>query len=166
MEEDGSPNVSQIINLAGVQMRMGRHADALKTLPAEGADFPVSPFGAMQMRLVRVCANVGLGNAAAVAIDRAEIEAKSKDAPEALRRLYLCLGDMDAAARAVIAELDNPEQRIETLIDFSDFDPSPTPTPETAYSKGIEALKLREDVQAALKKAGGTRRIALQSGDL
>ncbi|MCA1197154.1 hypothetical protein K9B35_04185 [Sphingomonas sp. R647] len=164
--EDGGPNVSQIINMAGVQNRFGRFADALKTLPADGANLPISPFGAMQIRLVRVCANVALGNAAAVAADRALIEANSKDDPESLRDLYLCVGDIDAAAKAVIAELDDPDQRVETLLDFSDYDASPESAPVPRTRATFLALKQRADVQAALKQAGGTRRFALQSSRL
>lgn len=163
--EDGQPNVSQVINMAGVQNRIGRFADALKTLPAEGADFPVSPFGAMQIRLVRVCANAALGNAPAVATDRAAIEANSKDDPESLRDLYLCIGDIDAAAKAVIAELDNPDQRVATLLDFSDYDAPPASEPLPVTHARWIALKQRTDVQAALKTAGGVRRFALQFGE-
>lgn len=164
-EEDGQTNVSQVINMAGVHNRLGRFADALSTLPADGVKFPVSPYGAMQIRLVRVCANAALGNAAAVAADRAWIEAHSKDDPESLRDLYLCVDDLDAAAKAVIAELDDPEQRVGTLLDFSDYDDPPASKPVSFTHARWVALKARADVQAAFKAAGGIRRIPLQSGE-
>ncbi len=164
--ENGGANVSQVINMAGAQNHFGRFADALKTLPGPDVNLPVSAFGAMQIRLVRVCANAALGNAAAVAADRALIEANSKDDPESLRELYLCIGDLDAAAKAVIAELDDPEQRIDTLLDFSDYDAAPASAPVSFTHARWLALKQRADVQAALKQAGGTRRFALQPGGL
>ena len=164
--EDGIANVSQIINLAHAQNRFGRPADALKTLAAADGDFPVSPYGAMELRLARGCANAALGNANALAEDRAFMEARGKDHAEALTDLLLCIGDMDAAAKSVIAELEDPERQAATLARLSDYNPPLPGEPVYVFKKREPELKAREDVKAAIEKAGGIRRIALQPGEL
>lgn len=164
--ERGTNNVSQVINLAHAQNRFGRHEDAIKGLPTRDADFPVSPYGAMEMRLARGCANVELGNAAAVATDRAFMEVHAEDHREAWTYLLLCIGDMDAAAAAVIADLENDDRRAQTLIRLSDYDPAPPRQPTYSFEKREGALKARADVKAAIERAGGTRRIPLQRGEL
>lgn len=164
--ESGSVNVSQIINLAHAQNRFGRPADALKTLAAADGDFPVSPYGAMELRLARGCANAALGNAKALAEDRAFMEAREKDHREALTDLLLCIGDMDAAAKSVIAELEDPDRQAATLARLSDYNPPLPGEPVYAFKKREPELKAREDVKAAIEKAGGIRRIALQPGEL
>ncbi|MFL9842561.1 hypothetical protein ABS767_16440 [Sphingomonas sp. ST-64] len=162
----GVPQVSQLINLASTQIQFRRYADALKALPADDAKLPLSPFGAMQIRLVRLCANAGLGNTAALAADRSYIEAKSADDGKALSEMFLCLDDRDAAAKALIAELEDPDRRVAALTRLSNYDP-PLPGSPVSIAEVREAeVKQRPDVQAALEKAGGARRIPLQEGEL
>ncbi len=58
-EEQGGINVSQLINLAGVQTRFGKPELALATLaPFAAAKRPVSPFGEMALRSTWGCANI------------------------------------------------------------------------------------------------------------
>lgn len=163
--EGGVANVSQVINRAHAQNRFGRPAEALQTLAAAEGDFPVSPYGAMELRLARGCANAALGNAKALAEDRAFMEPRAKDHREALTYVLLCIGDMDAAAKSLIAALEDPDQQAATLATWSDYNPPLAGEPVYSFTKRMPELKARADVKAAIEKAGGTRRIALQAGE-
>jgi tetratricopeptide (TPR) repeat protein len=157
--ESGAPNVSQVINLAQMQNRFGRAADALKTL-AVFADpkRQSSPYGEMQLRYARSCANHLAGRDADTAADLAYLKAHEKDAGSALGDALICLGDMDAAAAALIRRLDDPERRAGALLDLSDFDDPPVALPPGPGGDRVEALLARADVKAAIDRAGGTRR--------
>lgn len=163
--EGGIANVSQVINRAHAQNRFGRPAETLQTLAAAEGDFPVSPYGAMELRLARGCANAALGNAKALAEDRAFMEARAKDHREAFTYVLICIGDMDAAAKSLIAALEDPDQQAATLATWSDYNPPLPGEPVYSFAKRMPELKARADVKAAIEKAGGTRRIALQPGE-
>jgi tetratricopeptide (TPR) repeat protein len=164
--EEGGGNVSQVINLAHMQVRFGHADDALKTVARlDGLEGKATPHGLMEMHLARGCANAKAGHAQAAAADLAYAEAHRKDGEAVVGDLNLCLGRMDQAAASFIRRLDDPDERAEALRDLSDYDPPPAPIP-AAYGGGIEALKARTDVKAAIAKAGGTRRIPLQPSGL
>ena len=80
--------------------------------------------------------------------------------------LYLCLGDMDGAAAAFIRRLEDPDRRADALLQLSDYDDPPVKRPPHPVHSRLEALKSREDVKAAIEKAGGIRRFRLQRGEL
>jgi len=166
LKEDGAGNVSQMINLAHSRNRFGRFAEALKGLPATDAGLAVSPYGSMELRLARGCANAALGNAAAFAADLAYAREHAKDHRDVLPGLLLCTGDMDGAATAVIANLEDSDYRVQMLLSLSDYDPQLPGHPVDPYLKALDALKQRPDVKAAIDKAGGIRRIALQRSGL
>jgi tetratricopeptide (TPR) repeat protein len=166
LNEDGIGNVSQVINIAHSRNRFGQFAEALKALPASEAGFSVSPYGAMELRLARGCANAALGNTQAFAADLAYAREHSKDNREVLPGLLLCVGDMDGAAAAVIVNLEDVDYRARTLQSLSDYDPPLPGHPLHPFEKRIEALKQRADVKAAIDKAGGIRRIPLQRDEL
>jgi tetratricopeptide (TPR) repeat protein len=166
LPEQGQANVSQIINLAHLQVRFGHPDDALKTLavfddPARKA----SPYGLLEMRLARGCANGAAGRAHAAAADLAYAQAHSDDHPQALGLLQLCLGRLDDAAAFFIRALGDPNRRVRILQTLSDYDPPPVALPAWFGAK-LAILKARADVKAAIAKAGGIRRIPFQEGDL
>ena len=167
ISEGGLPNVSQTINLAAAQNSFGHGEEALKTLavfddPKVGA----SPYGFMEMRLARGCAQAVAGRPAAAAADLAYAREHEKDHPEALANLLLCLGDMDGAAAAFIRRLDNPDQRAAALLQLSDYDPPPAARPADPVDSRLPALKARPDVKAAIDRAGGIRRFNIQPSGL
>jgi hypothetical protein len=78
----------------------------------------------------------------------------------------LCLNDMDGAAAALIRRLNDLDRRQEALMEMSDFDPPPVPRPAGSLLPRLEKLAQREDVKAAIKRAGGTRRFAMQRNEI
>ncbi|MEG3180363.1 hypothetical protein [Sphingomonas sp. LT1P40] len=165
-KENGGDNVSQTINLAHAQNRFGRHADALKTLPSTDKGFSASPYGAMEMRLARGCANAALGNMPAYATDLSYAREHAKDNWQVLVDLYLCGGDLDGAAVALIGNLTDADNRAEALVWLSDYDAALPGRPLYSFEKRLNELKARADVKAAIDKAGGIRRVRLQRGEL
>jgi tetratricopeptide (TPR) repeat protein len=164
---ESGKNVSQVINLAEAQNSFGRGEDALKTLAVfSDPERSTSPYGAMEMRFARGCAYAVAGRPSEAAADLAFARAHEKDHPEALADLLLCLGDMDGAAAAFIRRLEDPERRADALLQLSDYDAPPVARPPHPVESRLPALKQRPDVQAAIAKAGGIRRIRLQRGEL
>jgi tetratricopeptide (TPR) repeat protein len=164
--EDGAPNVSQLINLALAQNRFGRHDDALATLATRDLSATgASPYGIMLYRRARACAHHLSGRAGAAAADVEYVRSHEKDAPAAATNLFLCLGDLDAAAASVLRRLDDPELRADMLLELADYDPAPAPLATDVIARNLEALKKRADVQAAIARAGGTRRFNVQRLD-
>jgi tetratricopeptide (TPR) repeat protein len=167
LKERGGANVSQVINLADLQINFGHGEEALKTLGL--FDDPTrkgSPYGEMELRLARGCAHVVAGHPADAAADLAFARTHEKDDPRALSDLLLCVGDMDGAAAAFIRRLDDPDRRGRALLQLSDYDEVPVPVPAGPVNSRLGALKQRPDVKAAIERAGGIRRIPLQQGEL
>ncbi|HEY5721907.1 MAG TPA: hypothetical protein VIT45_06255 [Allosphingosinicella sp.] len=164
--EGSNPNVSQVINLAHAQYGLGRGDDALRTISAFADGRKGSPYGEMEMRLARGCANAVAGRPAEAAADLAFAREHEKDHPEALADLLLCMGDMDGAAAAFIRRLEDPDRRADALLQLSDYDDPPFARPSHPIHSRLGALKGRPDVKAAIEKAGGTRRFRLQRGEL
>jgi tetratricopeptide (TPR) repeat protein len=166
-EEQGGINVSQLINLAGVQTRFGKPELALTTLaPFAASKRPVSPFGEMALRSTRGCANILAGRKDAAAADLAYAKAHEADGRRALAEIQLCMDDLDGAAATIIRQLEDPERRTATLVDLSDFDDPPVVIPVDPIEVNLKKVKARPDVQAAIARAGGTRRIHLQNVEL
>lgn len=92
--------------------------------------------------------------------------AHERDSPEVLTEVHLCAGDLDAAAAVMIRRLDDSDQRVNALLHLSDYDPPAPRYPLSPYYARLPDLKARADVQAAIKRAGGTRRFHLQFEEL
>jgi tetratricopeptide (TPR) repeat protein len=159
--EDGGLNVSQTINLSQVYVALRRPVDALKILePAKSLN--VSPYGAMQIRMARGCAAAQVGDLPLANENLAFAKEHKTDAPMAYVSLLLCTGNLDGAAAAIIARLDDEKERGRALLSLADFDVPPPPLSNDPGYIALEAVKARADVRAAIQKAGGSRRIRLQ----
>lgn len=163
--EDGTPNVSQLINLAGMQVDFGRPEEALATLKAFDDGRSASPYGVMEMRLARGCAHAAAGHAREAAAELDYMRSHEADNPAALTNLLLCLGDMDGAAASVIRRLADPDQRVDALAQLSDYDAPPFTPPADPITPKLAPLKARPDVKAAIARAGGTLRFHVQRGE-
>lgn len=166
-KEGGTPNVSQTINLGHAHLRFGYPERAIAAVAVfEKGKYEASPYGLMEMRLVRGCAHAALGNGAAVKAEIAYVTEHERDHPEALTDLLLCTGDMEGAAAAMIRRLDDPERRLGALLQLSDYDPPVATFPLVPFESKFAELAVRADVMMAIKRAGGTRRFHLQAAEL
>jgi tetratricopeptide (TPR) repeat protein len=163
-KENGGANISQTFNLAALQVRFGHHAEALKTLAAfDASNVAPSTFGWTVYRLVRGCARYQTGDIAGAKADRDASIANEKDSPRNFTDLLLCMGDVDGAAAAMIRRLDNTDERVDALLQLSDFDPPAHPVTTDPGDLPMAELKKRKDIKEAIARAGGTRRFALQA---
>lgn len=162
LAEGGALNVSQIINLAVVQLRFGQPAEALKTLAVfEDPARKLSGYGHMAMRNVRGCAHAALGNKSGAEADLAYAVAHEKDSVGTLMSLYLCMGRIDEAAAVLIRRLDDPERRSGALQRLAEYEAPRIKIPLDPAEARMPDLKARDDVQAAIARAGGIPRIPL-----
>ena len=163
IKEDDAPNVSQTINLANLQLTTGDSAGAIQTIASlDTSDGAASPYGIMQVVGVRGCANHRLGNQPAADEDLAYARAHTTDSPSTLTSLLLCRGDLEGAAADMIARLENADQRHGALEELSTCEAPPNALPRDPVVAAYGKLRARSDVQAAARKAGGTRHFNIQ----
>jgi tetratricopeptide (TPR) repeat protein len=159
LTEHGGPNISQTINLAQLQLHFGRHADALATLtPILEGKIRGSGYGRMAFRLIHGCASFRLGKIKDATADLAYAKQHVTDGPGPLTSLQLCMGDVEGAAASIIKRLDTPDDSTEALLLLSDFAPPAPTAPPDPNDAVLARVKERTDVQAAIARAGGTRR--------
>jgi tetratricopeptide (TPR) repeat protein len=162
LSENGTANVSQIINLGGLLIDAGHPAEALSDLQVFDQPRPATAYGLAWVHSERACADQQLGRTAEVATEIAFLDAHPADNPEARLKAHLCANDLDGAAATIIAELRDPRARVRALIELSEFDPTPNLTPGAAARAAHFALvAARPDVKAAVAEAGQTQRIHL-----
>jgi tetratricopeptide (TPR) repeat protein len=167
LDEFGSPNISQVINLAQAQVSAGRADAALKTLAVfDEPERKGSPFGEVEMRFARGCAQAVAGRPAGAAGDLSFVKAQEKDNPEALTNLLLCLGDVEGAAASLIRRLEDPDLRTAALLELSDYDDPPVQRKPDLVESRLAKLKERDDVKNAIHRAGGVRRFSVQGEGL
>lgn len=157
--ERGRANVSQTINLAYLHVRFNHPKDALALLAplAQQAGAIANPYEVMEMRLAHACAAQALALDALAATDLTYAEAHPQDHPEALTDMQICMGRFDDAAASMIARLDDPERQVDALSQLSTYRPLPAAVPPGLFDAGLQTLRGRADVQAAITRAGGTR---------
>lgn len=157
-----SSNVSQAINLAAKQLTFGHARDAIATLARMGEKPDVSPYGMMQIRIVRGCALASLGELDKARADVAAAVANPDDDPAAITALKLCVGDENGAAASYIARLGNPDTRRIAMLDLADYDARDRRAPVGPFDAALNRVRKRPDIVAAMRAAGGPLRIRLQ----
>ena len=112
-------------------------------------------YAGLYLAQVRACVLHQQGKAAEALAAAAPLLAKPGENDDAYLAAMICLGRNDAAAKAIITRLENPETRIDML-----FDLQPFLIAERAVVRGarertaMRALKARPDVKAAFVKWG------------
>ncbi|NEX94047.1 hypothetical protein [Caulobacter sp. 17J65-9] len=165
LDEHGTLNVSQVINLAEVQLQVGRPEAALETLAVfEAPERRASAYGVMWVKSGQACAYAALGRKAELRMTLTWLAAHADDNPAAHTRALLCAGDVDGAAASYKRRLADPEQRADALAALSQFDPPPVTAPGVkAAAERLAQVRARPDVQAAIAKAGRVERVPLVS---
>jgi tetratricopeptide (TPR) repeat protein len=150
-----SDDVSQPINLGDVYIAEGKPKEALDSV--KNVDAHVSPYGRMAAMQVRACAYKQLGDAAKLNETMAYMKAHSDDGFMPYRGALECTGDADGLAAVLVARLDNPDTRNETLLWVQHFLTGPL----TAYEKTLCEVETKAaahpEVQAAIEKYGVVR---------
>lgn len=154
--ERGGVNVSQTINLASVLNEVGRYQEALDALaPLSRRKDRVSPYGQMWIAFNRVCAHAGLGQIAQAKAEMAYVEQHAEANRSAHRDAATCIGDEEAIARSLIAQLtsDAPEKAL-VLFSKSRIETPPRPPRAKLLAERLAKAQQRPDVQAAFSAIG------------
>jgi tetratricopeptide (TPR) repeat protein len=154
LPERGGVNVSQLINLAELYLRLGRNEEAAATL--NDLDLAqVSGYGWMNAHYVLACAKQELGAHAEAEAVLAQMRARRGDSKMILRGTELCFDHFDEAARLYIEDLDDAEERERTLLDAQTYI---EPRHQTDFQRRMAArwktLLARADVRAAVERHG------------
>jgi tetratricopeptide (TPR) repeat protein len=149
--ERGGMNVSQVINLGGLYIVLGRPGDALEAVTELGS---TSPYGRMQLEHVQLEAAVQRNDAEAVRTHLAYMREHRKDAIGTFQHALLGSGDMDGAASLLIERLGRDDWRSDALVEIQDYADTPATPFLVKRRSQWKALAARPDVQAALSKVG------------
>jgi tetratricopeptide (TPR) repeat protein len=161
LPEAGHANVTQRMDLSQLQLQMGRPKDALASLDAI-APTDLTLTGRTNVQGLRVCAEVAAGDAVATQAALAFVRAYHQSAPNAFRDALACTGDMDGAARVLIALLNDPDQRLAALAWAQTLKLPPAPPgPHPNALDRRAALVARPDVKAAIDKVGRVESLPL-----
>jgi tetratricopeptide (TPR) repeat protein len=159
--EDGSPNVSQSINLGFHYTDAGQPAKALDVLKGIDWGRSMSPYGRMQLQHVRYRAYLQLGNQSEAASVLAYLREHHEEAEDTWLLAMLDSGDLDGAAALMIAQLRDPQTRATALHDAQQFVPLPLqPRMEEARTRW-QNLVTRPDVVAAINEVGRREKVPI-----
>lgn len=154
MNEFGAPNVSQTINLATMEIREGRFAEA-KAAIATLDESSASLFGKLWAASVRVCLREFTGDAAADDPDLVFLRTHETDNDAAYAEALLCRDDRDEAASHFLRRLADPDRRAAALRTAQKtIEPRYALPIEATFEQRHEAIVKRPDVQAGIDKVG------------
>lgn len=156
MGESNQTNVSQTINLASRYETDGRYEDALAVLGGIGPT--ITQYGLAAWRTIKSCSLAKTGKRSAALAEFAQLRKLGANYPGNLLEAQVCLEDYDAAAETLVRGLKDPKRIPDMLLLLSEFDSLPANRPLSALDLGLDKLRQRPEVSAAIAAAGGTRR--------
>ena len=152
--ENGKVNVSQTINLAMYYNDAGRSRQALDTIKGMECGDPVSPYGCLLLHAVRYRAHLQLGDQTEAQKAFDHVREHRSESDEIWLWVVLESGDMDAAAKLLIEQLEDPDTRGTALVNAQTYLPMPmTPIMQQAQQRKLQLLA-RPDVAAVIDKVG------------
>ena len=122
-------NVSQIINMGELYTSLNRPKDASDMVSDLGS---TSPYGHMQLEMVRLLVAMQLGDKAAVATHMDEMREHRADAMSTWQYVLLVSGNLDAAADFLVERLNSDDERSDALTELQVYTHVPTPPGDVA----------------------------------
>jgi hypothetical protein len=153
LPENGESNVSQTINLASLYNDMGKPTEAIQTL-ADVATGSTSPFGAMQVAIERLASADMTGDTAEAEKQLGFLREHRDDSLPSYQRALISANHQDEAAQLLISRLQDPDQRLEALMEVQKFKLPPLPKRADQWHKRWDAMLARSDVKEAIGKVG------------
>jgi len=151
--EGGSANVSQTINLASLYNDMGKPKEANQTLAELSAE-NASVYGSMQVAIERLASADQLGDAAEVEKQLAFLREHRDDSQATYQRGLISANRQEDAAKLLISRLQDPDLRMEALMEVQKFTQPPLPKRAEQWRKRWRAMVARPDVIEAIRKVG------------
>ena len=146
-------HVSQNINLGYTYAADGKPHEALDVI-AQVDTGSSSGYGLMAADEVRACAYQQLGDKAKLSETLTYMKAHLSDGYNPYRHALMCSGDVDALAESLIARLDDPTTRNETLYRLQTYLPQRRGPLAQKWQQTATSAAARPDVQAAIAKYG------------
>jgi hypothetical protein len=151
LEEVGTTNVSQVLNLAAFYCDLGRPNDARRTIERVG---PMSGYGRMVLGSVEHCAALQTGDRQAARRALDYLLSHRSDSEALLLAAFVHEGRLDDAARILIGQLDDPKSRGDALDFVQEFREGPELIGSRSLNANHDALMARNDVKAAIESVG------------
>jgi hypothetical protein len=163
--ERGRRNVSNIINLAAFEERLGRDDEALRVLAELPVEDPqVGPYGRMLWHDVRLAAALATGDAALANASLAYMAAHPADALSTYQFALLRVNRVDEAAALLIQRLDDPVSRDYALSEIQQYRDPPPPIPSDVVMRDrLRQLTQRPDVRQSIDRVGRILDVPLPS---
>ena len=155
----GSDNVSQPINLGGTYVAEGRPKEALAVMA--DVDNRVSAYGKMAATGVRACAYKQLHDQTKLDEAMAYLKANGEDGYGPYRGALMCTGDADGLAQLMIARLENPLTRNQTLYWMQGFLTAPRSDYDRALIAVCQKAIANTQLQAAVNRYGNIEHYAM-----
>jgi hypothetical protein len=148
--------VATLLNAALFAESVDRPDAALAAVAAaEASPAGSNDFAKLYLAQVRACVLQQQGKTAEAMAAAAPLIAKPGENDDAYLAAMICLGRLDAAAKAIVTRLENPETRLEMLFELQPFLIAERAVVRgTRERAGMRALKARPDVKAAFSKWG------------
>lgn len=153
LPESGNANVSQTINLASLYNDMGKPREAQQTLAQISAE-NTSSYGAMQAAIERVASADQLGDSMEVEKQLGFLREHREDSQETYQRALISANRTDEAAKLLISRLEDPDQRMDALMQVQQYKEHPLPKRATEWRKRWQATLARKDVRDAINRVG------------
>lgn len=157
--ENGRENVSHAINLASAYCVAGQYRKALDTLDLLGSP---SPYGRLQVMLVRHCAARGTDNRGEMERAFAYVEDNKEVSPLDYLEMLLLTDRIDDAATYLVGMLDGEAERTGALQRLQVFDlPAHLSESTRLIDARLAEIAVRPEVKAAIDKVGRVERFAV-----
>lgn len=157
--EKGELNVSQAINLGQFYCSLERPKDALQAIVDVKR---TSPYGEMQVEIVRLCAAMQMADEEAKATALKHLESHQAESPRTYQGALVDT-DLDAAARLLIDRLKSPSLRSDALVEIQIYDDPPDLAWAARSRERFQTLLARDDVRQAISKVGRIESFNLRS---
>lgn len=148
----GGDMVSQPINLGGEYVAQGRAQDALDAV--KDVDANVSAYGKMAAMQVRACAYAQLKNKAKLDEIMTYVKAHADDGWGPYQQAMLCADDTDGLAQVLVARLDDPLTRNETLYQLQGYLTHPQNDFDRMLNTAWQKTEAHPEIKAAIAKYG------------
>ncbi len=149
--ENGDLNVSQAINLGFLYFELDRPDEALATISEVG---DMSPYGRMQMEMVRLVAALEKQDSSAVDKSLQYMRDHRLDAANTFLEALLYANRMDEASQFLQSRLSDRLLRSEALQQIQQYAEAPAPPRETEMHNRLRILCARPEVVTAVAKVG------------
>nr|WP_295891238.1 hypothetical protein [uncultured Devosia sp.] len=172
LETSVTDSISHQVNLGMMNVLHGQPKAALAALATKGAAAEMepldgaNPYGLISAEHVKACAYSQLGDTDALSGALTYLIAHIDVSYRMVQSALICADRVDAIVPLLVAQLENPDTRVEALAALQRFEMVPNPTPiERLHYERLEALRRLPLVREAVDKYGTIRSWPAMGGE-